>query len=80
MVALINEGIIKFAAVITAVLGLLPQSPFKWVLDQQEGWVAAIAWAFPVAQIVAHLETYVTAVAVYYAIRIVLRWLKVASS
>lgn len=82
MIATINTIIAKLALVLTAILTLLPDSPFvamqNAVVDSEI--LKALNWAFPVAEAIAHLELFVVAVAVWYGLRIVLRWIKAAGS
>lgn len=80
MIDIINAVIDKLGIVLTAILSLLPSSPFNFVANIDSEWLKAINWIFPVAQVVALLEVYILAVGLYYAIRIVLRWVKVAGS
>jgi len=80
VIAIINAIISAFGAVLSAILSLLPSSPFQAVSGIDAAWLQAICWIFPVTSVIAHLEAFVTAVAVYYGIRVVLRWVKVVSS
>jgi hypothetical protein len=77
---LINGLISLIGVAITAVLSLLPNSPFNFVQNINSTWLTAINWIMPVASVVAHLELFVSAVIIYYGIRIVLRWVKAASA
>ena len=77
MIDTINFLIQKIAVIITTVLNLLPDSPFRWEALEQ-GWIGALNYMFPIDGVIAHLELYVFAVAVYYALRIVLRWIRAA--
>lgn len=75
------NAIIKgLGAIITVVLNLLPDSPFNSVFNIDSGWLSAMCWLFPIPSAIAHLEAFVSAVVVYYGLRIILRWIKAAGS
>lgn len=64
---------------ITWVLGLLPQSPTSsWVNDPpQNVTLSYITWFIPFPTMILHFAVLLTAIGIYYVIRIILRWLKV---
>jgi hypothetical protein len=75
------NGIIKAVGIaLGSVLSLLPSSPFEFSLNVSSEWIKAICWLIPVPVMVAHLEVFLLAVASYYAVRIVLRWMKAVGS
>jgi hypothetical protein len=78
VIAMINKIISAAGAAITGIFILLPQSPFLWVESIDSEVLEAINWLFPIPAMISHLQLYVTAVAIYYALRIALRWLKAA--
>lgn len=80
MISAVNTVISAVGSCLVAILALLPSSPFTWDLSQSNDFIKAICWVFPVASAIDHLTTYVAAVAVYYAIRVVLRWVKAVGS
>lgn len=80
MIALINEIIEAVGKVLLALLNLLPDSPFNYVLNIDNQIMKFFCWIFPVPQVVSHMQAYVTAVAVYYCIRIALKWIKAAGA
>jgi len=80
MIAIFNAIISSLGTILQAMLLLLPTSPFNFVLSIDNQWIKAMCWIFPFAQVVAHLQIYCTAVITYYAIRVVLRWIKVVGS
>lgn len=78
IIRMFNRLIAAIGSSLTAILSILPESPFLWV-DQIDSMVLeVINWVFPVNAMISHLQLYVTAVAIYYAIRIALRWAKAA--
>lgn len=62
-----------------ALLNLLPASPFSWDISGiHNSALKIVLWLIPVQDFVTIMTTYVSAVGIYYAIRVVLRWVKVA--
>lgn len=78
IIALINKVIAAVGVAITAILMLLPDSPFIWIEKLESTVLSAINWIIPVSAMVSHLQLYVIAVAIYYALRVALRWAKAA--
>lgn len=72
----INIIIEKAADAIQFLLLLLPDSPFIYIMNLESEWLGYINYFFPVCGAIAHLELFVLAVAIYYVIRIALRWVK----
>lgn len=80
MIKLINMLINGLGVALQAVLLLLPDSPFNFAHNIDSGFLGFLNFVFPVQSAVAHLVSFVTAAALYYGIRIVLRWIKASSS
>lgn len=78
--AFINKIIELIGGIITVILALLPTSPFQFVANLPQDWFKFINWLIPIDQAILHLEVYIVAVGIYYGIRVVLRWIKVAGS
>lgn len=78
IITLFNKLIEAVGAAISAIFILLPDSPFVYVMELEADWLNAINWLFPIGGFIAHLELFITAVAIYYVLRIALRWLKAA--
>lgn len=79
IIDLINKIIELLGGMIDVVLALLPDSPFSWDLSSiGADWFKIFAWVVPVPSIVASVYTFTLAVATYYMIRVVLRWIKIA--
>lgn len=78
IISLFNRLIAAIGASLSAILSVLPDSPFSWLEEIDNTVLQAINWVIPVNAMVSHLQIYVLAVAVYYAIRIILRWAKAA--
>ena len=61
-----------------ALLSLLPQSPFVAFLNAMEQWefLKTLNWIVPIGTFVSIGTAWLTAIGVYYAWSIVLRWIK----
>lgn len=59
------------------VFNILPNSPFK-VIDNSviNEYIPGLNWIFPISQMVAILEAWVSCILTYYAYQIILRWSK----
>jgi len=80
-IAKIINGLLDLIAVaITAILSLLPSSPFTWNLDGASTALTWVFWLIPIPEMITTMSVYITAVLAYYVIRIALRWLKVVGS
>jgi hypothetical protein len=78
IISIINRVIEAVGSAISAIFILLPDSPFLWVEEIDSEVLEAINWVIPVSAMISHIQLYVTAVAIYYVLRIALRWLKAA--
>lgn len=78
IISIINRVIEAVGSAISAIFMLLPNSPFLWVEEIDSEILEAINWIIPVSAMISHIQLYVTAVAIYYVLRIALRWLKAA--
>lgn len=76
---IINKIIEKVGAVITILFAWLPDSPFQGLIGSAAQWTQYINYVIPVYSIILHLSLYLTAVAIYYVVRIALRWAKAIS-
>lgn len=61
-------------------LSLLPNSPFQWNLNGASPLLTWIFWLIPIPGIATLMSAYVVSVALYYTIRVALRWVKVVGS
>ena len=63
---------------INTVLALLPNSPFRSFIRTMEDndILNAINWILPIADFIAILEVWLTAIAVFYVYMVILRWAK----
>lgn len=80
LTTLINSTLGLFGSAASALLLLLPDSPFQWNLSGTSEALKWIFWLFPIPGMVTTLTAYVAAVSLYYVIRTALRWMKVVGS
>lgn len=78
IISIINRVIEAAGSAISAIFIFLPDSPFLWVEEIDSEVLEAINWIIPISAMISHIQLYVTAVAIYYVLRIALRWLKAA--
>lgn len=59
-------------------LSLLPQSPFSAFLNAMEKWefLKTLNWIVPIGTFISIGTAWLTAIGVYYAWSVVLRWIK----
>ena len=69
----------KFSSIYNGILDLLPESPIVWLSSNSKAqmYLSYVNWFVPVYLFISILETWIVAVAMYYAVQVVLRWLKV---
>lgn len=73
---IVNAVIKGFAGVITSLLALLPTSPFTWNLGGLSGFWKYVTYWIPIPEMITELSAYLVAVATWYVIRWVLRFVK----
>ena len=62
---------------LTWIIELLPDSPFQTVSNADVSeFMGALNWIIPLDKIVAELEVWLSAVIIFYAYQIILRWIK----
>ena len=78
IVGVINFGIDAIVFVINAAMFILPDSPFLEMNNKLEwgGFGSQIGYFFDIPTMTLHFSLYVTAIGLYYIVRMVLRWLK----
>lgn len=77
IIDLLNGIIQDLADVIQFILNLLPPSPFSLLNNSPIGqYLPSINWIFPIETFVNIAEAWLTAIAIYYAYSIVMRWIK----
>lgn len=59
------------------VTAFLPNSPFKLIDNGPiQPYLESINWVFPISEIIAILEAWVAAIAIFYVYQAILRWVK----
>lgn len=77
IIQFINTIINNFANVIKFIIGILPKSPFSWINNSAiSQYLPTFNWFFPVSEIIATLEFWITAISLYYLYQIIMRWIK----
>jgi hypothetical protein len=71
-----NGGIDVLVFIITAVMGLLPDTPFHFEKMDWGEWGDLIGFLIPLSTMFLHMTAIVGAFLIYYAIRLILRWIK----
>ena len=60
------------------VIEVLPKSPIVWLAQDAEiaKYISYVNWFIPVYSIIGLLEAWLVAVAGWYAVQVILRWIK----
>ncbi|MCL2456426.1 MAG: hypothetical protein FWD19_02615 [Defluviitaleaceae bacterium] len=63
-------------------IAMLPQSPFQNLsgVIGENPYIDAVLWIIPVGQALSLLQAWLTAITLYYAVKVPLRWAKVIQS
>ncbi|SNS03080.1 hypothetical protein SAMN05446037_100316 [Anaerovirgula multivorans] len=73
---LINLIIKALGGVLSLVVSILPDSPFSAISSMGID-LSVINWIVPVGQILAILQAWLVAIAIYYGYMVVMRWIKI---
>lgn len=78
IVNMLNNLIQMVGALISVLAMLLPDSPFQLAMDSSviTDLIAHFNWFFPVTEILATVQAWVTAMALYYIIMVPMRYIK----
>lgn len=77
MVNVLESLMGNLMAALTWVIELLPNSPFQAINNADvEGYLGTLNWFIPIDKIVAELELWLSAVIIYYAYQVILRWVR----
>lgn len=74
-ISLINLLIKAIGTILTFVVSILPNSPFM-AINSSGINLNSISWIIPVAQILAILQAWLTAVSIYYLYMVAMKWIK----
>ncbi len=62
---------------LTWVIQFLPDSPFQSISNTDvQSFMGTLNWIFPISEIVAILQLWISAVTIYYVYQIILRWIR----
>ena len=69
----------KFSDIYNSMIDLLPKSPIVWLASNSkvQVYLAYVNWFVPIYLWISILETWIVAVAIYYVVQVILRWLKI---
>lgn len=77
IIRFLNYIISGLGSIVTALVSVLPDSPFTAISNSDVApYLSGFAWVVPIPQILAILQAWITAVAIFYLGMIVLRWIK----
>jgi hypothetical protein len=74
LVTAVNGWILALAAILTAILAILPGFPSISTLPTEV--LAGVAWFLPVTPMIAVFATFVTAFIIWLGAQVALRWVK----
>lgn len=71
-----------YGGFIQKLITLLPLSPFRSFLDRLDvsGYLGLLNYFIPVAEIIAVLQAWVTAITLYYVYSVIARWVRLIGS
>lgn len=73
---IINSLIGSIGAILSAIISLLPSSPFTFNFTAVSPYMKIITWIIPVTSILSLLAIYLPAVIVYYGLRVLMRYIR----
>lgn len=77
MLTIILQAIVNiFGSIVMGLLSILPDTPFQFSTTNWPEWVQCIGVVIPVAGMISHAIAFAGAVAVYYGIRWILRFVR----
>jgi len=77
LITFFNLVIKEFGLLIDILMNLLPNSPFKFILDSSVSeFLPYVNWILPIPEALAIGQTWLTAITTFYLIQIALRWVK----
>lgn len=80
VVNILNWLISVIGNIISALLNVLPNSPFSFNFSFDNKFLKAMNFVFPIQSAISHLTVYVMSVLIYYIFRVAMRWIKLVSS
>lgn len=79
MLTTLIQGIINSIGGMGQFISVLPTSPFQNLgsIIGTNPAIDAVLWIIPVGQVLSLLQAWLTAIGIYYAVKVPLRWAKV---
>lgn len=77
LVWLINQLIKALGNIAEMMINILPESPFLIVENIEIPYLKYLNWVIPVEEMLVILTYWVGAIAIYYIVQVILRWVKV---
>ena len=77
LVWLINQLIKSIGEIGEMMVNILPSSPFLIIENIEIPYLNYLNWIIPVNEMVVILTYWISAIAVYYIVQVILRWVKV---
>lgn len=77
VISVCNSIISGIGDIIIWVLALLPDSPFQSIVFNLPEFIIPLGWLFPIQEIIATLEAWISCIVLYYCYSAILRWIKV---
>lgn len=77
LVWLINQIIKALGSIGKAMVNILPPSPFLAVQSIEIPYIKYLNWIIPVDEIIVITMYWLGAIATYYVVQVILRWVKV---
>lgn len=77
LVWLINQLIKALGKIAEMMINILPESPFLIVENIEIPYIKYLNWIIPFEEMLVILTYWVGAIAIYYIVQVILRWVKV---
>lgn len=74
----INSILNTIGTLITAILSILPDSPFSLIynMNLDLSWFQYFNWIFPISEALLVMTSWLTCILLYYGLSIIMRWIK----
>lgn len=77
---LINFIISALGALLSTILGVLPNTPFSAISNSGVStWLGGFAWIVPFSAMLAITQAWLTCIIAYYGYVVIMRWVKVVA-
>jgi len=77
LTSIVNFILDIIAIILASISSVLPNSPFQTIDNSViQEYLPGLNWIFPISNIVAELEVWLSAIIVFYAYQVIMRWIK----